>query len=196
MPACRLRLANGDTLLDLGAGDCGTSAGTIHKLYRGKLNVLALLPSQAAEFKKSGKLPHTNGKCLVCSRYVHTYIYKCARADPTFKPNAKIPLQAYGNSLGVECGENIPTHSSVANDSDGYRQEALLFVDEVLRRFSEVDQDGDGYAASSSAASFAAATRRALTAARNAASSSPNSSSEIISCVILPPLRTAAVNSP
>ena len=89
-----------------------------------------LLPSQAAEFKRSGKLPHTPGKCLVCSRYVQTYIYRCARADPTFKPSAAIPLQAYGNSLGVEAGESVPTHSSVASDSDGYRQEALLFVDE------------------------------------------------------------------
>jgi hypothetical protein len=89
-----------------------------------------LLPSQAAEFKKSGKLPHTQGKCLVCSRYVTTYIYRCARADPTFKPSASIPLQAFGNALGVEAGENVPTHSSVANDVDGYRQEALLFVDE------------------------------------------------------------------
>jgi len=89
-----------------------------------------LLPSQAAEFKQSGKLPHTQGKCLVCSRYVTTYIYRCARADPTFKPSASIPLQAFGNALGVEAGENVPTHSSVANDTDGYRQEALLFVDE------------------------------------------------------------------
>ena len=70
------------------------------------------------------------GKCLVCSRYVTTYIYRCARADPTFKPSASIPLQAFGNALGVEAGENVPTHASVANDSDGYRQEALLFVDE------------------------------------------------------------------
>ena len=89
-----------------------------------------LLPSEDAEFRKSGKLPHTNGKCLVCSRYVTTYIYRCARADPTFKPDARIPLQAFGNSLGVACGNDVPTHSSVANDSDGYRQEALLFVDE------------------------------------------------------------------
>ncbi len=89
-----------------------------------------LLPSQAAEFKKSGKLPPTAGKCLVCSRYVQTYIYRCARADPTFKADARIPLQAYGNSLGVASGEHLPTHASVANDSDGYRQEALLFVDE------------------------------------------------------------------
>ena len=89
-----------------------------------------LLPSEDAEFRKSGKLPHTNGKCLVCSRYVTTYIYRCARADPTFKPDARIPLQAFGNSLGFACGNDVPTHSSVANDSDGYRQEALLFVDE------------------------------------------------------------------
>lgn len=89
-----------------------------------------LLPSQAAEFKRSGKLPHTQGKCLVCSRYVTTYIYRCARADPTFRPSASIPLQAFGNALGIEAGENVPTHASVANDVDGYRQEALLFVDE------------------------------------------------------------------
>ncbi len=89
-----------------------------------------LRPSQAAEFKRSGKLPATNGKCLVCSRYVTTYIYRCARADPTFKPDARIPLQAFGNSLGFACGSEVPTHASVANDADGYRPEAMLFVDE------------------------------------------------------------------
>ena len=89
-----------------------------------------LLPSELATFRKSGTLPATNGKCLVCNRYFHTFIYKCARADPTFKPDARIPLQAYGNSLGMACGDDVPTHSSVANDSDGYRPEALLFVDE------------------------------------------------------------------
>ena len=90
-----------------------------------------LLPSERATFHKSGTLPATNGKCLVCSRYVHTYIYRCARADPTFQPSAKIPLQAFGNALGMACGDDVPTHSSVANDSDGYRSEALLFVDET-----------------------------------------------------------------
>lgn len=89
-----------------------------------------LTPLQAAEFKRSGKLPHTKGKCLVCSRYVTTYIYRCARADPTFKPDARIPLQAFGNALGFACGNEVPTHASVANDSDGYCQEAMLFVDE------------------------------------------------------------------
>ena len=90
-----------------------------------------LLPSELATFRKSGALPVTNGKCLVCSRYTHTYIYRLARADPTFQPSAKIPLQAFGNSLGVACGDDVPTHSSVANDSDGYRSEAMLFVDEA-----------------------------------------------------------------
>ena len=90
-----------------------------------------LTPSAQAAFRKSGALPETCGKCLVCSRYVHTFVYRCARADPTFQPSAKIPLQAFGNSLGVACGEDVPTHSSVANDSDGYRPEAMLFVDEM-----------------------------------------------------------------
>ena len=90
-----------------------------------------LTPSAQAAFRKSGALPETCGKCLVCSRYVHTFVYRCARADPTFQPSVKIPLQAFGNSLGVACGDDVPTHSSIANDSDGYRPEAMLFVDET-----------------------------------------------------------------
>jgi len=89
-----------------------------------------LRPSQREVFDRTGKLPSPPGKCLVCTRYVHTYIYRCARGDPTFCPSAKIPLQAFGNALGVASGEDVPGHASVANDSDGYRQEALLFVDE------------------------------------------------------------------
>ena len=54
-----------------------------------------------------------------------------ARSDPTFQPSASIPLQAYGNPLGAVRGETLPTHASVACDADGYRQEALLFVDEA-----------------------------------------------------------------
>ena len=59
------------------------------------------------------------GSCRLMADFMHR-----------FKPDAKIPLQAFGNSLGFASGENLPTHASVANDSDGYRQEALLFVDE------------------------------------------------------------------
>ena len=89
-----------------------------------------LLPSQLKEFNHKGTLPSPHGKCLLCTRYVQTYIYRCARGDPTFRPDRRIPLQAFGNALGVECGENVPSHASVVSDSDGYRQEALLFVDE------------------------------------------------------------------
>lgn len=89
-----------------------------------------LLPTQLKDFKQKGTLPSPPGKCLVCTRYVQTYIYRCARGDPTFVPSEKIPLQAFGNALGVESGDNVPSHASVANDADGYRQEALLFVDE------------------------------------------------------------------
>ena len=90
-----------------------------------------LLPSQRQKFVEKGALPSPPGKCLLCTRYVQNYIYRCARADPTFKPDAKIPLQAFGNSLGVECGNNVPTHASAVHDVDGYRSEALLFVDEA-----------------------------------------------------------------
>ncbi len=90
-----------------------------------------LLPSQLETFNAKGTLPSPHGKCILCTRYVTNYIYRCARADPTFKPDAKIPLQAFGNSLGVECGSNVQTHASVVHDVDGYRSEALLFVDEA-----------------------------------------------------------------
>ena len=60
-----------------------------------------------------------------------TYVYRMARSDPTFQPSASIPLQAYGNPMGAVRGETLPTHASVACDADGYRQEALLFVDEA-----------------------------------------------------------------
>ena len=89
-----------------------------------------LRPSQREAFDRTGKLPSPPGKCLVCTRYVHTYIYRCARGDPTFCPSVKVPLQAFGNALGAASGEDVPGNASVANDSDGYRQEALLFVDE------------------------------------------------------------------
>ena len=92
-----------------------------------------LLPSERAAFDRDGAsaLPATPGKCLVCSRYLHTYVYRQARSNPAFCPSASLPLQAYGNPLGVAKGEALPTHSSSACGADGYRPEALLFVDEA-----------------------------------------------------------------
>ena len=89
-----------------------------------------LLPSEKRAFEADGTLPTMPGKCLVCSRYFHTYVYRAARSDPTFKPSANIPLQAYGNQLGFATGASMPTHANVVSDADGYRQEAMLFVDE------------------------------------------------------------------
>ena len=90
-----------------------------------------LLPSQRTAFETNGALPPTHGKCLLCTRYHHTFLYRLARSDPTFKPSESIPLQAFGNSLGLVKGESVPSHSSVVGDVDGYKQEALLFVDEA-----------------------------------------------------------------
>ena len=67
-----------------------------------------LTPLQQAAFDRNSKLPVNCGKCLVCTRYVQTYIYRMARTDPTFMPSATVPLQAFGNQLGVECGDGVP----------------------------------------------------------------------------------------
>lgn len=92
-----------------------------------------LLPSERAAFDKDGvaALPPTPGKCLVCSRYFQTYVYRQARADPEFCPSDVLPLQAYGNALGFADGRTLPGHASAACGADGYRPDAMLFVDEA-----------------------------------------------------------------
>ena len=90
-----------------------------------------LLPSERARFEKSRELPPTHGKCLVCSRYMHTYVYRVARTDPTFRATDAVPLQAFGNAMDPCVGETLPTHSSVVSDGDGYRPDAMLYVDET-----------------------------------------------------------------
>lgn len=92
-----------------------------------------LLPSERAAFDRDGAaaLPPTPGKCLVCSRYFQTYVYRQARANPEFCPSEDVPLQAYGNSLGFASGRNLPGHASLACGADGYRPDAMLFVDEA-----------------------------------------------------------------
>ena len=106
-----------------------------------------LLPSERAAFDRDGAsaLPTTPGKCLVCSRYLHTYVYRQARSDPTFCPSASLPLQAYGNPLGVAKGEALPTHTSAVCGADGYRKEALLFVDEAWADTAAARGEMSGY---------------------------------------------------
>lgn len=89
-----------------------------------------LLPSQQRTFDDSGVLPATPGKCLLCTRYFHTYMYRLARSDPTFDAGQTVPLQAYANAVGVAEGREFPTHASPVNSGDGYAPEAMLFCDE------------------------------------------------------------------
>lgn len=90
-----------------------------------------LLPSQEREFTQSGKLPTPPGKCLLCSRYYTNYLYKLARSDPTFRATNAVPLQAFGNVVGSDRGDSVPSHSSVVSGPDGYKSECLLYVDEA-----------------------------------------------------------------
>jgi hypothetical protein len=88
-----------------------------------------LLPSQRALFDQNGTLPPTVGKCLVCTRYATTFMYRLARSDPAFRGNVRVPLTAFGNAT-LE-GDTLPTHASAALSADGYRSDAMLFVDEA-----------------------------------------------------------------
>ena len=89
-----------------------------------------LLPEQQDAFLKTGVLPERVGKCLLCSRYYTTYIYRMARLDPTFKPSSRIQIQAYGNVVCEGLGSNAVTASSPVGTEDGYNASAMLFVDE------------------------------------------------------------------
>ena len=89
-----------------------------------------LLPSQQRTFDQTGALPPTPGKCLLCSRYFHTFLYRLARSDPSFDAGRTVPLQAYANAVGVAEGKDYPTHCSPVNSADGYSPEVLLFADE------------------------------------------------------------------
>jgi len=90
-----------------------------------------LLPSQEIEFRSSGELPKTPGKCLLCTRYFTSYIYTLARNSPSFSPTTAIQIQAFCNKLACETPlDDAPAHSSSIGDTDGYRASVMLFVDE------------------------------------------------------------------
>ena len=89
-----------------------------------------LLPDEEQAFRSSGSLPHTVGKCLLCTRYFTTYAYRLARADPCFNPTSKLPIFAYTNVIGHASGEEMVTHASrVGMCEDSYPTSALLGVD-------------------------------------------------------------------
>ena len=41
-----------------------------------------LLPEAYALFQRTGDLPEEAGKCLVCTRYFTSYVYRLCRLDP------------------------------------------------------------------------------------------------------------------
>ena len=112
------RSASGRAALATGASACGWRAGATATTPTWPSSA----PSSCCRRRRpssSGRAScrTRNGKCLVCSRYVHHLHLPVRARRPDVQADACIPLQAFGNSLGVEAGENVPTHSSVANDS-------------------------------------------------------------------------------
>ena len=105
-----------------------------------------LLPTERATFLEGKGLPSRRKKCLVCTRYFQNYVYIQARTDVNFKlSTAPISMQCFGNvcvpSSGDELGSvqleeigrsmsELPLNASPVHTRDGYRPEAMLFVDE------------------------------------------------------------------
>ena len=108
-----------------------------------------LLPSQKQTFLDGKGLPSRKGKCLLCLRYFQNYTYLVARTDPAFKVGeSPLGLQVFCNAVtsmpppkGVdeaalqEAAARLPTHASAVICKDGYKPEAMLFVDEDWAAF-------------------------------------------------------------
>jgi hypothetical protein len=95
-----------------------------------------LLPSQLKKFNESGCLPKQSGKCLLCTRYWHSYVFTLARTSPSFCPKSCIQVQAFGNAIGVSEAGEIPSLSNAVDDECGYKSDVMLYVDE---RWSETN---------------------------------------------------------
>lgn len=115
-----------------------------------------LLPDAKAKFLKGGGLPPRRGKCLLCCRYFTNYVYLLARSDPSFvvgqsplglqifcNPVSGIPGGSGSGDGGGDGGggggddqyyqedaKELPTHASLVSSKDGYKPEAMLYVDE------------------------------------------------------------------
>jgi len=90
-----------------------------------------LLPSQLADFNTSARLPKTQGKCLLCTRYFTAYTYTLARSSPSFCPKSCISIQAFGNLIESKSPEDdVVGHSNAVGGEGGYRPDAMLYIDE------------------------------------------------------------------
>lgn len=115
-----------------------------------------LLPKEEKAFLNGQGLPARRKKCLVCTRYYQTFLYSKARTDPSFRvTGAPISMQAFGNTVAApaegeapdltELGrsmQDLPISASPVLCNDGYKPEAMLFVDEEFAVSSRAAREG------------------------------------------------------
>lgn len=105
-----------------------------------------LLPSERETFLAGKGLPQRRKKCIICTRYFTNYVYIQARTDQNFKlSSGPISMQCFGNVCVPPSGDEsgaaslaelgramaeLPHNASPVHTRDGYRPEAMLFVDE------------------------------------------------------------------
>lgn len=118
-----------------------------------------LLPDERAKFLAGKGLPARRKKCLVCSRYFQNWLYISARTDTNFKvTDAPIAMQTFGNVVAHQQNSGVPdppdlsalgssmvdmpVSASMVHAQDGYRPEAMLFVDEEFATSSRASREG------------------------------------------------------
>lgn len=89
-----------------------------------------LLPDENDVFMKTGTLPVTRGKCLLCTRYYVSYMFRLLRADAAMASDVSLPIVAFENKVGVSTGDECCTHCNViGSEEDDYPVSSLLAVD-------------------------------------------------------------------
>lgn len=114
-----------------------------------------LLPTEREDFLAGRGLPKNRKKCLVCTRYFQNYLYWKARTDPNFKvEDTPIGMQAFGNVVAAPPDappdlaqlsasmHELPVNASPVSTNDGYKPEAMLFVDEEFAGSSRAAREG------------------------------------------------------
>jgi hypothetical protein len=117
-----------------------------------------LLPAEREQFLAGSGLPPRRKKCLVCTRYLQNLIYIQCRTDPNFKvTGGALDMQVFGNVVAspphnensppdlTELGRTMaemPMSASSVHARDGYKPEAMLFVDEEFATTSRASREG------------------------------------------------------
>ena len=107
---------------------------------RGFVGVEFMLPEDRDLWRSGKGRPERHGKCLLCIRYLTTYLYVRSMSDPGFLEvlrSGRLLTQTHTVSTCeltsegkvLADGLSLPTHSSVANTVDGYLPSALIPVE-------------------------------------------------------------------